>query len=179
MSLTRRKLLASATVLPFVGRAKAAESVFRGKQLHDQPAESHQHQFLADLWDAVRNETGGKVDVTVFPENNKVAGGAAVTNHSWAGFNLIANMAFWQTIPSELQAVIDRNVKKYVSAQRTHVQQLNAALEPKLKERGMIFTQADAESFRKKLVGEFYPRWKKQLGSTAWQLLEEKVGRLG
>jgi tripartite ATP-independent transporter DctP family solute receptor len=103
----------------------------------------------------------------------------AVTNHSWAGFNLIANMAFWQKIPGELQAVIDRNVKKYVSAQRTHVQQLNAALEPKLKERGMIFTQADAESFRKKLVGGFYPRWKEQLGSTAWQLLEEKVGRLG
>jgi tripartite ATP-independent transporter DctP family solute receptor len=335
LSLTRRKLIASAAVLPFIGRAKAAEPVFRGKQLHNQPAESHQHRFLVELWDAVRNETDGKVDVTVFPENNKVAGGdpavlemlvkgevdfftlnggliariappmdiqglpfafttsrqvheandgalgkylsgecaakgihrfqygllengfkqistvdkpikkasdviglrirvpagkmfedlyvtleakpviinfnqmvtafkekridgqenplaitefnklyehtkyVAVTNHSWAGFNLIANMAVWQKIPSELQAVINRNVKKYVSMQRTHVQKLNAALEPKLKERGMIFTQADAESFRKKLVGEFYPRWKKQLGSTAWQLLEEKVGRLG
>ena len=335
LSLTRRTLIAGAAVLPFLSKARAAEPVVRGKQLHNQPTESHQHRFLVELWDAVRKETDGKVDITVFAENNKVAGGdpavlemlvkgevdfftlnggliarfvppmdiqglpfafstsqqvheandgalgeylskecaakgihrfqygllengfkqistvdkpiktaddvkglrirvpagkmfedlyvtleatpvvinfnqmitafkekridgqenplaitefnklyehtkyVAVTNHSWAGFNLIANSAFWQKIPSEFQAVIDRNVKKYVGEQRTHVQQLNAALEPKLKERGMVFTEADTESFRKKLVSGFYPRWKERLGSTAWQLLEERVGRLG
>jgi tripartite ATP-independent transporter DctP family solute receptor len=335
LSLTRRTLIAGAAVLPFLSKARAAEPVVRGKQLHNQPTESHQHRFLVELWDAVRKETDGKVDIAVFAENNKVAGGdpavlemlvkgevdfftlnggliarfvppmdiqglpfafstsqqvheandgalgeylskecaakgihrfqygllengfkqistvdkpiktaddvkglrirvpagkmfedlyvtleatpvvinfnqmitafkekridgqenplaitefnklyehtkyVAVTNHSWAGFNLIANSAFWQKIPSEFQAVIDRNVKKYVGEQRTHVQQLNAALEPKLKERGMVFTEADTESFRKKLVSGFYPRWKERLGSTAWQLLEERVGRLG
>jgi TRAP-type transport system periplasmic protein len=335
LSLTRRTLIAGAAVLPFLSKARAAEPVVRGKQLHNQPTESHQHRFLVELWDAVRKETDGKVDITVFAENNKVAGGdpavlemlvkgevdfftlnggliarfvppmdiqglpfafstsqqvheandgalgeylskecaakgihrfqygllengfkqistvdkpiktaddvkglrirvpagkmfedlyvtleatpviinfnqmitafkekridgqenplaitefnklyehtkyVAVTNHSWAGFNLIANSAFWQKIPSEFQAVIDRNVKKYVAQQRAHVQQLNAALEPKLKERGMIFTKADTESFRKKLVSGFYPRWKELLGSTAWRLLEERVGRLG
>lgn len=335
LSLTRRKLIAGAAILPFIGVARAAEPVVQGKQLHNQPTESHQHRFLVDLWEAVRKETDGKVDITVIAENNKVAGGdpavldmlvkgevefftmngglvarvvppmdiqglpfafatsqqvheandgalgaylskecqakgihrfqygllengfkqistvdkqirtaddvvglriripagkmfedfyialdaapvvinfnqmisafkekridgqenplaitefnklyeytkyVAVTNHSWAGFNLIANLEFWQKIPSEFQAVIDRNVRKYVSEQRAHVQQLNAALEPKLKERGMIFTEADTESFRKKLAGGFYPRWKDQIGSTAWQLLEERVGRLG
>ena len=43
----------------------------------------------------------------------------------------------------------------------------------------MIFTQADMDSFRAKLTGGFYPRWKSQLGATAWQLLEDQVGRLG
>jgi TRAP-type C4-dicarboxylate transport system substrate-binding protein len=103
----------------------------------------------------------------------------AMTNHSWAGFNLIANLPFWQKIPADLQAVIDRNVKKYVALQRTAAQQLNASLEPKLKERGMIFNVADTESFRKKLAAGFYPRWKGQLGTTAWGLLEDQVGRLG
>jgi tripartite ATP-independent transporter DctP family solute receptor len=103
----------------------------------------------------------------------------AMTNHSWAGFNLIANREFWQTIPAELQVAIDRNVKKYVALQRIAAQQLNASLEPKLKERGMIFNTADTESFRKKLAASFYPRWKEQLGSTAWGLLEDQVGRMG
>jgi tripartite ATP-independent transporter DctP family solute receptor len=334
-SLNRRKFVAGAAILPFIGIARAEEPVVRGRQLHNQPTESHQHRFLVGLWDAVRKETGGKVDVTVFPENNKVAGGdpavldmlvkgevdfftlngglvarivppmdiqglpfafstsqqvheandgalgeylakecavkgihrfqygllengfkqistvdkpiktaedlsglrirvpagkmfeefyaalgatpvvvnfnqmitafkekridgqenplaitefnklyehtkyVAVTNHSWAGFNLIANLSFWQKIPVELQEIINRNVKIFIAEQRTYVQQLNTALEPKLKERGMIFTEADTESFRMKLASGFYPRWKEILGSTAWRLLEESVGRLG
>jgi TRAP-type transport system periplasmic protein len=334
--VNRRSVIAGLAVAPFVVRsARAAEPIVRGKQLHNQPEKSHQHQALLDLWTAIRAETDGKVDVTVHPQNNGVAGGdpavldmvvkgevefftmnggliaryvpamdvqglpfaystseqvhatndgalgaylskecaakgihrfqfgllengfkqistvdkpihkaedlagqrirvpagkmfedmylsldaspvvvnfnqmvtafkekkidgqenplaitevnklyevtkyIAMTNHSWAGFNLIANLPFWQKIPADLQAVIDRNVKKYVALQRTAAQQLNASLEPKLKERGMIFNVADTESFRKKLAAGFYPRWKGQLGTTAWGLLEDQVGRLG
>jgi TRAP-type transport system periplasmic protein len=334
--VTRRSVVAGLAVAPFILRnASAAEPVVRAKQFHNQPEQSHQHQALVDLWSAVKAETDGKVDVTVHPQNNGVAGGdpavldmlvkgevefftlngglvarvvpvmdiqglpfafstseqvhaandgllgaylskecaaqgihrfqfgllengfkqistvdkpinkaedlagqriripagkmfedmyvsldaspvvinfnqmvaafkdkkidgqenplaitevnklyevtkyIAMTNHSWAGFNLIANREFWQTIPAELQVAIDRNVKKYVALQRIAAQQLNASLEPKLKERGMIFNTADTESFRKKLAASFYPRWKEQLGSTAWGLLEDQVGRMG
>jgi TRAP-type C4-dicarboxylate transport system substrate-binding protein len=103
----------------------------------------------------------------------------AVTNHSWAGFNLIANKGFWDKVPADIQAVIDRNVKKFVALQRKDTQDFNAALEPKLKERGMVFTTADVDSFKTKLAGGFYPRWKKELGNTAWEILEKQVGKLG
>lgn len=333
--LDRRAFLAGAAALSFIAPARAAEPLIKARQFHNQPAASHQHQFLADLWQAVKQETGGKVDVTVFPQNDNVAGGdpavldmlvkgevefftmnggliarivpamdiqglpfafttsqqvheandgalgeylsrecaakgihrfqfgllengfkqistvakpintaddlvgqrirvpagkmfedmyvalgatpvvlnfnqmvqafkdgridgqenplaitevnklyevtkyIAVTNHSWAGFNLIANAAFWQKVPADIQAVIERNVKIHVARQRAAAQELNASLESKLKERGMIFTTADTDSFRRKLAASFYPRWKEQLGGTAWGLLENQVGKLG
>jgi tripartite ATP-independent transporter DctP family solute receptor len=335
ITLNRRTFVAGAAAFPFVTHARAAEPLIKAKQFHNQPADSSQQQFLTQLWDAVKQETDGKVEVTVHPQNNNVAGGdpavldmlvkgevefftmnggliarvvppmdiqglpfsyatsaqvhesndgalgaylskecaakgihrfqygllengfkqistvskpinraedlagqriripagkmfedmylaldakpvvlnfnqmvaafkegkidgqenplsitevnklyevtkyIAITNHSWAGFNLIANLGFWEKVPADIQAVIDRNVKKYVALQRTAAQQLNDSLEPKLKERGMIFNVADTDSFRKKLAGGFYPRWKGQLGATAWDLLENQVGKLG
>ena len=43
-------------------------------QYHNQPAESPLHQRLVEMWAAVRNETGGRVETQVFPENNKIPG---------------------------------------------------------------------------------------------------------
>ena len=42
----------------------------------------------------------------------------------------------------------------------------------------MVFNTADGESFRAVLSGEFYRRWQRELGDTAWGLLEDAVGRL-
>lgn len=335
IKLTRRHVLAGLAGFPFIARSARAQAVITGRQLHNQPETSSQQKFLSDLWQAVKDETGGKIDITVVPGNANVAGGdpavldmlvkgevefftmnggliaryvpamdvqglpfaystseqvhatndgalgqylssecaakgvhrfqygllengfkqistvdkpintaddlaglrirvpagkmfedmyisldaspvalnfnqmvqafkdkkidgqenplsitevnklyevtkyIAITNHSWAGFNLIANLPFWQKIPADIQAVIDRNVQKHVALQRIAAQQLNASLEPKLKERGMVFTTADTDSFRQKLASGFYPRWKNELGQTAWSLLEEKVGKLG
>ena len=39
------------------------------RQFHYQPVASHVHPFLVDLWDAVRTETGGRLDVAVHAEN--------------------------------------------------------------------------------------------------------------
>jgi tripartite ATP-independent transporter DctP family solute receptor len=44
------------------------------RQLHNQPEQSHQHQFLVDLWQEVRRETGGAVDVSVHANNGRVSG---------------------------------------------------------------------------------------------------------
>lgn len=42
---------------------------WRGRQLHYQPVASHVHPFLVDLWDAVRVETGGRVNISVHADN--------------------------------------------------------------------------------------------------------------
>ena len=42
---------------------------WRGRQLHYQPEKSHVHPFLLKLWDAVREETDGQVDIEVLADN--------------------------------------------------------------------------------------------------------------
>jgi tripartite ATP-independent transporter DctP family solute receptor len=333
----RRRILAASaaaiavTILP--GRARAAR--WTARQFHNQPAESHQHKFLVDLWEAVKDETGGQLEVTVHARNNDIAGsdpealemltrgelefftlmggilgrvvpvaetqglpfaftshaqvhqandgalgaylgtacaakgihrfqkgllengfrdigmtekpirtaddlagvkmrvpdgqmfrdlftalGAepvtvnikdlyealktrrvdgqenplvitevnklyevtkymSVTHHMWSGFNLLANLKFWEGLPADVQGIVDRNVTKYVAQQRAYTNELNKQLETKLAERGMIFNVADVASFRAKLGNGFYQRWRAQLGETAWTLLEAEVGKLG
>lgn len=71
--LNRRSLLAAGTAFTIVpGRARAAE--WPGRQFHSQPEDSHQHRFLIDLWAAVCEQTGGRLDVTVHPGNGGVPG---------------------------------------------------------------------------------------------------------
>ena len=53
-----------------------------------------------------------------------------------------------------------------------------AELKTKLEcERKLVFNTADVASFRGALAGDFYRRWKRELGAKAWSLLEEAVGR--
>jgi tripartite ATP-independent transporter DctP family solute receptor len=44
------------------------------RQFHNQPEQSHQHQFLLDLWQEVRQATAGSLDVSVHASNGGVAG---------------------------------------------------------------------------------------------------------
>ena len=333
--LTRRGLIAAAAaggtavLLPRRGRA---QQMWKARQFHNQPAESHQQRFLVGLWDEVRKETGGRVDVSVHPQNDNIPGSdpqalkmlvagelefftlmggilgqavplmeiqglpfaftspsqvykvmdsgpfadhlrnecaakgihlfpagalengfrdismvekpiltaddlagqkirvpngemfrdlfstlgavpvtinirelyeglktrkvdgqenplvitevnklyevtkyVSVTHHMWSGFNLLANLKFWNGLPPEIQAVISRNVVKYVAQQRQYTDGLNDQLATKLKDRGLIFNNADIGTFRAKL-GPFYARWKQHFGDTAWTLLEKQVG---
>lgn len=75
--ISRRKftsgLVAAGGVLLVSRRARAAE--FELRQFHNQPSDSPLHKRLVELWDAVKTETNGRVQVQTFPENNKIAGG--------------------------------------------------------------------------------------------------------
>ena len=102
----------------------------------------------------------------------------ALTSHMWSGFNLIANPAFWDRLGADIQAIVLRNVKLHVGRQRLHTAALNRDLELKLGQRGITFTQPDIASFRARLAGGFYKRWRKEFGSTAWTLLEAGIGKL-
>jgi tripartite ATP-independent transporter DctP family solute receptor len=103
----------------------------------------------------------------------------ALTSHMWSGFNLIANPAFWHRLGADLQAVVVRIVKHHVSRQRAHTAQLNRDLELKLARGGVRFSRPDIGTFRARLAGDFYARWKAEFGRDAWALLEAGVGRLG
>jgi tripartite ATP-independent transporter DctP family solute receptor len=102
----------------------------------------------------------------------------AMTNHMWSGFNLMANGALWRRLPADIQAVIERNVAKYVRAQRDDQGRFNAGLRTTLAERGMIFYEVDPAPFRARMA-PVYAAWREKLGSKCWALLEGHVGKLG
>jgi tripartite ATP-independent transporter DctP family solute receptor len=99
----------------------------------------------------------------------------AMTDHMWSGFNLLAHRPTWQRLPADLQAVIDRNVAKYVKLQRQDQIAANMRLRTELAARGLEFTTPDPAPFKKQLAGVF-ATWKEKLGSRCWQLLEESTG---
>jgi TRAP-type transport system periplasmic protein len=66
-------LLAAGGMALVSRRAAAAE--FQLRQFHNQPAESPLHKRLVEMWAAVKMETGGRVDVKTFPDNDQLPGG--------------------------------------------------------------------------------------------------------
>ena len=52
----------------------AAAADFQLRQFHNQPADSPLHKRLVEMWAAVKMETGGRVDVATFPDNNQLPG---------------------------------------------------------------------------------------------------------
>jgi tripartite ATP-independent transporter DctP family solute receptor len=101
----------------------------------------------------------------------------SMTNHSWSGYNLIANLKIWQGLPADVRQSIERNTVKYARLQRADTASLNGELRARLTQQGMIFNDADVASFRAKL-GPFYAHWKEAIGDRAWTLLEGHVGKL-
>jgi TRAP-type transport system periplasmic protein len=74
--VSRRSLIAGATAAGsaiIVKPTRAADFTFA--QYHNQPAGGTLHKNLTAMWDAVRAETNGRVETTVYAENNKLPGG--------------------------------------------------------------------------------------------------------
>ena len=103
---------------------------------------------------------------------------ASMTDHSWSGYNMLANLKVWQGLPADVQRSIETNTRKFARLQRADTDALNERLREDLTKRGMIFNDADTASFRAALA-PFYPRWKQAIGQRAWDLLEGHAGRLG
>jgi TRAP-type transport system periplasmic protein len=101
----------------------------------------------------------------------------SLTNHMWSGFNLMAHLPTWQRLPDDIRGVIERNVVKHVSQQRTDQSALNARLRQELARRGLIFNEVDQAAFRARLDG-VYASWRERLGGRCWGLLEAEVGPL-
>lgn len=70
-NFTSRFLLAGGITL--ISRsARAAD--FKLRQFHNQPVDSPLHKRLVEMWAAVKAETGGRVDVTTFADNDQLPG---------------------------------------------------------------------------------------------------------
>src|SRR6266852_433769 len=73
---SRRFVIAGATAAGstiIVKPTRAADHKF--VQYHNQPVGGTLHKNLVAMWDAIRDETGGRVETVVHAENNKIPGG--------------------------------------------------------------------------------------------------------
>jgi tripartite ATP-independent transporter DctP family solute receptor len=102
----------------------------------------------------------------------------SMTSHMWSGFNLIANLKKWESLPADVQAAINRNGPKYAGLQRNDNDTMNNSLRGTLERRGMVFNDVDPASFRA-MLGGYYARWKQEMGARTWTLLEGHVGKMG
>jgi TRAP-type C4-dicarboxylate transport system substrate-binding protein len=98
----------------------------------------------------------------------------SMTNHMWSGFNMLANLAVWKTLPADIRTIIERNVAAAVRLQRRDQQEMNTSIRASLVQRGLVFNEVEAGPFRKQL-SSFYARWKERLGTKCWGLLEEST----
>jgi TRAP-type transport system periplasmic protein len=128
-------------------------------------------------------QVDGQENPLVIAEENKlyeVCRYLSLTNHQWAGYNMIANNAYWQHLPTDIHDTVVRNAKLYVAQQRAFVRAANARLEQTLRDRGMIVNLVDVASFRERLISaHFYRDWRQSIGEKAWALMEAEVGKVG
>jgi TRAP-type transport system periplasmic protein len=103
---------------------------------------------------------------------------ASLTNHSWSGYNALANLKRWQSLPADVQRVIEANTRKYVQLQRSDTDRLNEELRTGLASKGMVINEVDRASFKPALTA-FYPRWREAIGRRTWDLLVAHTGPLG
>lgn len=102
----------------------------------------------------------------------------AITNHVWSAFNLIGNLAFWNSLADTEREVIHRAVRTHVARQRGWTVELNRTLEARLAGRGMHLARVDTRPFVARLGRGFYSRCKERCGREAWRRLEAAAGPL-
>ncbi len=103
----------------------------------------------------------------------------ALTSHMWSGFNMMASKKFWDALPADVQQIVERATRKHVARQRAHTDALNRSLESRITDWGMTPSTVDRTGFRDRLrAAGFYKRWRETSGATAWQLLEDSIGKI-
>lgn len=95
----------------------------------------------------------------------------AISNHIWSGFNLVANLSFWNRLPESLREIVHAAVKRHVARQREETIALNAALAASLAQQGIEFSVLDRAAFQARLGSAFRDRLRELCGSRAWELL--------
>lgn len=103
-----------------------------------------------------------------------------VTNHLWDGYWLSINQKYWDSLPVDLQQIIERNFNEAAKAQRVDNEALDKHMQADLAKKGIVFIKPDLESFRGTLrKAGYYDKWRKAFSPEAWNSLEKYAGKLG
>src|SRR6266446_5249434 len=186
--LTRRAFVSGTTtgsLVVFARSLRAGDYTFA--QYHNQTTDSPLHLRLVEMWTAIRNETGGRVETTIFPENNKISGSdpqalQMLVSGEIQFFTLMGGILGNVVPVAEVQQV------PFASRSAAHAHQtmdgpLGAYRREEMTAKGIwgfavgSFDNSSA-TFRAKLSG-VYATWKNKHGSRCWSLLESASGSRG
>ncbi len=104
----------------------------------------------------------------------------SLTAHVWDGYWVLGNKRAFAKLPTDVQAIITRELDKSAGDQRADIAKLSETLKADLKAKGITFIDVQQDDFRKALAStNFYAEWKQKYGPTAWDLMEKVSGKLG
>jgi tripartite ATP-independent transporter DctP family solute receptor len=104
----------------------------------------------------------------------------SLTAHVWDGYWVLGNKRAFAKLPTDVQALITRELDKSAADQRADIAKLSDTLKADLKAKGITFIDVQQDDFRKALAStNFYAEWKQKYGPTAWDLMEKVSGKLG
>jgi len=104
----------------------------------------------------------------------------SLTAHVWDGYWVLGNKRAFAKLPTDVQAIITRELDKSARDQRADIAKLSDTLKADLKAKGITFIDVQQDDFRKALAStNFYAEWKQKYGPTAWDLMEKVSGKLG
>lgn len=104
----------------------------------------------------------------------------SLTAHVWDGYWVLGNKRAFAKLPTDVQAIVTRELDKSAIDQRADIAKLSETLKTDLKAKGITFIDVQQDDFRKALAGtNFYAEWKQKYGPTAWDLMEKVSGKLG
>jgi tripartite ATP-independent transporter DctP family solute receptor len=103
----------------------------------------------------------------------------SLTNHSWDGYHMVVNGRAWRGLPDDLKTIMSRAFNEAGLQQRDDLRKLSETLQSDLAAKGMVFNNADPQSFRDQLRrAGYYSEWKSKFGDESWGLLEAMVGKV-
>ncbi len=100
----------------------------------------------------------------------------SLTNHTLSGQWLIANAETWNSLPPDLQDIVERNNTKFATMFSRDMRTNDAALKAQLARHGMIFNDVDQAPFIAPLRN-YYQYWADAFGATEWGMLQTTLGR--
>lgn len=102
----------------------------------------------------------------------------SLTNHIWGNLFVVANLDAWKSLPSDIHAVLIREINAAGMLERGDMLHADVALRAKLQSQQLIVNEVpDIAPFQAKLK-PFYTDMKATFSSQAWSLLEKTTGRL-
>lgn len=103
----------------------------------------------------------------------------SLTSHMWDGFWMLGNKRNFAGLPTDVQAIVARELNASALDERADIAKLNGSVADDLKSKGLEFVDVDKPAFRDALKSAgFYADWKKKYGDEAWAILESEVGSL-
>jgi tripartite ATP-independent transporter DctP family solute receptor len=100
----------------------------------------------------------------------------SLTSYVWGLFYLISSSQYWNSLPADVQGIIERNNTKFGQSTHRTMVNLNGPFRDKLSRQGVAFNAVERPMFKERLK-PYYQYWANAFGPTVWDLLTTSLGQ--